>query len=280
MANTKSPEILLIGHMTLDEDAYGVHLGGSVFFASQLLRILKHKANIVTSYNPNTLTPILGGDFNINVIKSNSTTTFVNYYRSGKREQLIKCIASRIGEKDIPKKFLNADLVFAAPVINEIDLDVISLFETNFVVANLQGWLRKVDKAGLVDKKIIDLEQILSYVDIAIISHEDINDGAVLEIWKDKVDVLVVTIGSGGCKFNVDDKWYHVPAIKAVELDAVGAGDIFATAYMVKYFQTFDCFQSATFANYVAGVSIEGERTTRLTESLLHDMQNELGIDV
>ena len=280
MANTKSPEILLIGHMTLDEDAYGVHLGGSVFFASQLLRILKHKANIVTSYNPNTLTPILGGDFNINVIKSNSTTTFVNYYRSGKREQLIKCTASPIQEKDIPKKFLNADLVFAAPVINEIDLEVISLFETNFVVANLQGWLRKVDKTGLVDKKVIDLEQILSYVDIAIISHEDINDWTVLEIWKDKVDVLVVTIGSGGCKFNVDDKWYHVPAIKAVELDAVGAGDIFATAYMVKYFQTLDCFQSATFANYVAGVSIEGERTTRLTESLLHDMQNELGIDV
>ena len=97
MANTKSPEILLIGHMTLDEDAYGVHLGGSVFFASQLLRILKQKANIVTSYNTNTLTPILGGDFNINVIKSNSTTTFVNYYRSRKREQLIKCIASPIG---------------------------------------------------------------------------------------------------------------------------------------------------------------------------------------
>ena len=257
-----------------------MHLGGSVFFASQLLRILKHKANIVTSYNPNTLTPILGGDFNINVIKSNSTTTFVNYYRSGKREQLIKCTASPIQEKDIPKKFLNADLVFAAPVINEIDLDVISLFETNFVVANLQGWLRKVGRTGLVDKKIIDFDQILRYVDIAIISHEDINDWTVLEIWKDKVDVLVVTIGSGGCKFNVDDKWYHVPAIKAVELDAVGAGDIFATAYMVKYFQTFDCFQSATFANYVAGVSIEGERTTRLTESLLHDMQNELWIDV
>ena len=43
MENTKSPEILLVGHITLDEDAYGVHLGGSIFFASQLLRILKQK---------------------------------------------------------------------------------------------------------------------------------------------------------------------------------------------------------------------------------------------
>ena len=33
MANTKSPEILLIGHMTLDEDAYGVHIGGRVLLS-------------------------------------------------------------------------------------------------------------------------------------------------------------------------------------------------------------------------------------------------------
>ena len=70
MENTKSTEILLVGHLTLDEDAYGLHLGGSVFFASQLLRILKYSANIATSYDRNIFTPILGGDFNINVVKA------------------------------------------------------------------------------------------------------------------------------------------------------------------------------------------------------------------
>ena len=79
MENTKSLEILLVGHLTLDEDAYGLHLGGSVFFASQLLRILKHSANIVTSYDTNTFTPIWGDHFDVNVVKSRSTTTFANY---------------------------------------------------------------------------------------------------------------------------------------------------------------------------------------------------------
>ena len=176
MENTKSPEILLVGHITLDEDVYGVHLGGSIFFASQLLRILKQKANIVTSYNTSMLTTILGRQFNVNVVKSSSTTTFVNYYKSGKREQVVKSIASHIVDKDIPKNVRNADLVFLAPVINEIELDIVSLFETNLVVANLQGWLRQVDKTGLVNEKKIDLDQILQYVDIAIISKEDISD--------------------------------------------------------------------------------------------------------
>ena len=272
METTRSPEILLIGHMTLDEDSYGVHLGGSIFFATQLLRILKQRAYIVTSYDTKTFTPILGDEFNMSVVKSNSTTTFVNYDNSGKRVQLIKSIASRITQKDIPANSLISDLVFIAPVIDEIDLNVMSLFKTNFVVANLQGWLREVDKAGFVHKKIIDFEHILQDVDIAIISHEDINDLRVLEVWKDKVEVLIVTIGSGGCNLNVNGKWHHMPGIKAVEIDAVGAGDIFATAYMVKYFQTYDFFQSATFANYIAGLSIEGRRTARLTDSMLNNL--------
>lgn len=274
MENTKSPEILLVGHITLDEDAYGVHLGGSIFFASQLLRILKQKANIVTSYNTNVFTPILGGQFNVNVVKSSSTTTFVNYYKSGKREQVVKSIASHIADKDIPKNVRNADLVFLAPVINEIELDILSLFETNLVVANLQGWLRQVDKTGLVNEKKIDLDQILQYVDIAIISKEDINDWSVLEDWKNKVEVLIVTIGSGGCNLNVDNKWHHVPGIKVAEIDSIGAGDIFATAYMLKYFQTFDFLQAAVFANYVAGVSVEGPRTSKLADRLLADKWN------
>ena len=276
MENTKSPEILLVGHLTLDEDTYGVHLGGSIFFASQLLRILKRKANIVTSYNKNMFTPLLGDEFNVNVVNSSSTTTFVNYYESGKREQVVKSIASHIAGKDVPKKFRNADLVFLAPVINEVGIDIVSLFETNLVVANLQGWLRQVDKAGSVNKKKIDLGQILQYVDIAIISKEDINDWSVLEDWKNQVEILVVTIGSGGCNLNVDNKWHHVPGIKVAEIDSIGAGDIFATAYMLKYFQTFDFLQAAVFANYIAGVSVEGLRTSKLADHLLADI-NRIG---
>jgi hypothetical protein len=271
MENTKSVEILLVGHLTLDEDAYGLHLGGSVFFASQLLRILKYRANIVTSYDRNTFTPILDGNFNINVVKSSSTTTFANYYKSGEREQRVRYIASRIAETDIPENYLNSDLVFLAPVIGEIGLDVVSLFKTKFVVANLQGWLREFNKSGLVNRKIIDLDEILEHVDVAIISQEDIKDWAVLEDWANKVNILVVTNGSGGCNVSVDNKWHHIPGIKVVEIDPVGAGDIFATAYMVKYFQTSDFLQAAIFANCIAGISVEGQRIAKLTDSLLID---------
>ena len=274
MENTKSLEILLVGHLTLDEDAYGLHLGGSVFFASQLLRILKHSANIVTSYDTNTFTPIWGDHFDVNVVKSRSTTTFANYYRSGEREQLVRSIASSIAETDIPENYLNSDLVFLAPVIGEIGLDVVSLFKTKFVVANLQGWLRKIDKVGLVNRNIINIDEILEYVDVAIISQEDTKDWTVLEDWANKVDILVVTKGSAGCNVSVDNKWHHIPGIKVVEIDSVGAGDIFATAYMVKYFQTSDFLQAAIFANYVSGISVKGQRISKLTDSLWIDVSS------
>ena len=274
MENIKSPEILLVGHLTLDEDVFGLHIGGSVFFASQLLEILKLGANIVTSYDRKTFTPILGKDFNVNVVKSSSTTSFKNYYNCGKREQIVSDIAAPIIKNDIPVDWLSPDLVFVAPVMGELGSDVVSLFESKFVVANLQGWLRQVDKRGLVTSKIIDADKLLTYANIAIVSQEDINDQRILEHWAKLVNILVVTLGSGGCNLCVNNKWHHIPGIKAVEVDSVGAGDIFSTAYMIKYFESCDFVEAAVFANRVAGISVEGKRTFKLTDRILVDIKD------
>jgi sugar/nucleoside kinase (ribokinase family) len=274
MDNTKSPEILLIGHLALDEDVFGLHVGGSVFFASKLLEILKFGANIVTSYNSKTVDPIWGRDFNVKIVESSSTTTFNNYYNDGKREQLVSSIATPITKGDIPTDWLSPDVVLATPLIGELEPDVLSVFESEFVVANLQGWLRQLDKKGFVKKKIIDIDELLAYVNIAVVSQEDIEDKGVLVRWANFVDILVVTMGVGGCKICVNNKWHYIPGIKAVDVDSVGAGDVFLAAYIVKYFESCDFLQAADFANRIAGISIEGKRTSKLVDSILLDMNH------
>ena len=49
----------------------------------------------------------------------------------------------------------------------------------------------------------------------------------------------------------------EVPAYPARQVDPTGAGDVFAVAYLVSYFESRDPFASALFASCVASLSVE-----------------------
>ena len=49
----------------------------------------------------------------------------------------------------------------------------------------------------------------------------------------------------------------QIPPRPAVEVDPTGAGDVFATAFLVRYAETSDPQVAARFANVVASMSVE-----------------------
>jgi len=92
-------------------------------------------------------------------------------------------------------------------------------------------------------------------------SIEDVHgDEDVVSEFAGLVPVLVVTEGAAGCRvyWNGDLRNFRPPHV--VEVDPVGAGDVFATSFFIRYQTTRDPWESARFATLLAANSVT--RTT------------------
>ena len=77
-----------------------------------------------------------------------------------------------------------------------------------------------------------------------------------IEEMASSVKILVVTEGPEGARvfWNGDVRRFLPP--RMVEIDATGAGDIFAAAYFYRYLHTNDPWAAAQFATNVAAFSV------------------------
>ena len=69
--------------------------------------------------------------------------------------------------------------------------------------------------------------------------------------------LLVMTRGWGGCTIFQGEDICHIPAPDVEEVEPTGAGDIFATAFLLQYLETDgDACEAGRFANHVASQSV------------------------
>jgi sugar/nucleoside kinase (ribokinase family) len=149
--------------------------------------------------------------------------------------------------------------------VNEIGPDVVRIFdEQTLVVAVPQGWMRRWDDTGRVYSKPWDsAPDILPYLDVLVLSLEDIDyDVSRLAPALEQVPLVVLTEYHDGSTIYRRLENGAVEEIKiaprpAAEFDPTGAGDVFATAFMIRLQETGDPVQSARFANVTASFSVE-----------------------
>ena len=89
-------------------------------------------------------------------------------------------------------------------------------------------------------------------------SEEDIEDREAVEAWSRYIPTVVLTRGRKGSTVWSEGRRVDVPAIASPEVDATGAGDVFATAFTVRYRETDDVGEAARFATAAAALSIRG----------------------
>jgi sugar/nucleoside kinase (ribokinase family) len=90
-----------------------------------------------------------------------------------------------------------------------------------------------------------------------VLSTEDVGgDEEFIEEMAAISSVLVVTEGYCGARvfWHGDVRRFNAPAID--EVDATGAGDIFATAFFIQYHKTQNPWEAARFANLLASKSV------------------------
>ena len=98
----------------------------------------------------------------------------------------------------------------------------------------------------------------LRRADAIFLSREDVggDDGTIAEL-AGRCRLLLVTDGYHGATIYTQGQATLIPPRRAAEVDPTGAGDVFATSFMVRYAETGDPFAAARFANIVASMSVE-----------------------
>lgn len=259
-----SPDFVVIGHLTRDEHTDGRYtLGGAVTFASIAARNLGYRVGIVTSAADDFPEPQLLHDIEIVRVPSLTTTTFRNLYQGNHRTQYVHDIAAALSPDAVPVEWRRAKIVLLGPLVSEIDHTMLDIFSPQTILAvSPQGWMRQWDDTGRVRVKAWhEAQDILPRTDVLILSEEDLG-GYVerLSLYVGLAPMVVLTRGDMGCTiYRKRERPLDVPAYPTQIVDPTGAGDTFATAFLIRYHETNDVLEAARFANAAASLAIESE---------------------
>ncbi|MCP4356652.1 MAG: ribokinase [Chloroflexi bacterium] len=259
-------DYLLIGHITRDVMSDGYMPGGTVTYSGRVAAALGCHTAVLTSAAANEEgLAILDGLEWVNIPAAH-TTTFENVYTADGRIQTIHTIAEPLTVNHLPDDWQHPGIVHLAPIINEVDVNFVYQLPDALIGLTPQGWLRDWgDDGRITPGKWKAAADILPLADVVILSPEDLPNTATLWQYWELCKLLILTAGPHGCIVIQGEGATRVPGIPVEEVDPTGAGDIFATAYLIRYHQTGDPLDAAHFANAVAahsvgtvGIDIEG----------------------
>jgi len=250
-------DYLVIGHVAHDLTPQGARLGGTVAYSSLTARALGWRVGIVTAAGPETsLEPL--NDIPVVSLESPNSTTFENSYTEHGRVQYLRAQAARIDLNGVPQTWRSPSIIHLGPIANEMDAVLPEDFSPALLGLTPQGWMRQWDaEARVSSTEWVNADFALARASAVIISREDVNgDDELIEHLAHQTRVLAVTEGSAGAVsfWNGDRRRFR--AADVPEVDATGAGDIFAAAFFIRLFTTRDPWEATRFATLVASRSV------------------------
>lgn len=255
---------------TADPSTNDYVLGGTVSFAAVTAARLGRRPAVLTRAGDDIDLSVLNGLADLHILPCETTTTFANLYSQDGRIQYCYSPSPPITPSDIPPQLRSAYIVLLGPLVNEVQSDVAAAFDADTIVAAVpQGWMRRWDDEGRVyPTPWTDMAKILPHLDALILSIEDIDgDLSQVEEFLKYVRLVVLTEYRDGStiyrrKSDSVTEIVPIPPRPAKELDPTGAGDIFATAFLLRLDETGDPFDAARYANVTASFGVEGQGVT------------------
>jgi len=255
-----APDFVAVGHVTLDRAGDTVRVGGSALYAVLTAHRLGFSAGLLTSHAADFPLEALPPAIEVVSVPSPVTTTFEHRHDGGQRRLSVTQVARPLAARDVPADWEDASVVLLAPVIAEVDPLTVEAFGAATVGASAQGWLR--DRAGVdvVARPWAPPLGLLSRIQALFMGFDDVRgqESEVME-WLQRLPLAAVTAGARGGLLFVNGDRYETPPRPAREVDATGAHDVFATAFMLRYHVEGDPWRAAGAATCAASLSVEGE---------------------
>ncbi|MGW8249247.1 MAG: PfkB family carbohydrate kinase [Anaerolineales bacterium] len=250
-------DYLAIGHIAVDLTARGPRIGGSVTYSALTARALGLRVGIVTSWAAEVPSDALQGVPVVN-LPAEDSTTFENIYTKQGRLQYLHHVAQTIHLNAIPEAWQSASIVHLAPIAQEVDPSLVRNFPSALIGVTPQGWLRSWDSTKRVRRtEWPEASFVLQRAGAAVISAEDIGmDESRIDELAAASRVLAVTEAASGTRlyWHGDVRRFRPPEVE--EVDASGAGDIFAAAFFVRLYTTRDPWEAARFATLLSAYSV------------------------
>jgi len=255
-------DYLVIGHLSSDITPDGFRLGGTAAYSALTARALGMRTGVVTACAGDLPLDQLHGII-VHSIPAGRSTTFENVYKASEphnqlRTQYLHKLAPRIKMDDIPNNWKKSPIIHLGPIAQELDPTLPGDFSPTLLALTPQGWMRSWDEKGLVTPcRWVEAETALPAAGAAVISLEDV-DGDEDEVERLSLAsrVLAVTEGPAGARIYWHNDLRRFRAPVKNEVDATGAGDIFATAFFIRLFVTRDPWEAARFATRLAAFSV------------------------
>ena len=253
------PDYLVIGHICRDISPTGYRPGGTAAYAAHMAHQLGCHTAVLTSTSPSyNLSEALPLGVDIHSVPALHDTVFENTERNGSRQQTIHSVASRITAAQVPAHWFGAAVVHLAPIANELDPTLINQFRNHIIGVTPQGWMRGWGDNGRVyPRPLPEAEEICRKATAVILSEEDVSDEALLKQFIQWANMLVLTRGAKGCTLFHHGRTHDIAAPAVAQVDATGAGDIFAAAFLIRLWRNSgDPFEAARFATQRASHSV------------------------
>ena len=254
----QSIDFLAIGHVCHDWTPSENVLGGTTSYASFFARKMNLQTAILTSFGSDFEFQNRFQNISLHSIPSKKTTFFKNIYDGSHRQQFLLEKSNNILTNHIPKDFRQPKMVLLGPIANELNLGVLDNFENSMIAVCPQGWMRRWNSDGKVFHEMLDDWSVFQKADMVILSEEDLNfQMDLIPKLAEFFNILVVTKGENGADVFFNNNKHTYPSFQTKMIDPTGAGDIFATAFLIRFSETKDISQAAKFANAAASFCIE-----------------------
>ncbi len=263
----QAPTYLVIGHVCQDHTPFGIKWGGTALFGAITALRLGARVRVLTSMPDGTERQALPEGIEVHNVATTVPLTFRHDYINGQRQLSITATAPALHTEHLPEAWRSSDIVHFGPVAQEVGHDLLGVFSHSLTGGSVQGWMRAWDGVtGLVAP--LPAAQLLAWappVQSSFLSEEDIGDRReVIDFYREQHQIVALTDGAHGATIFTASSTLRVPAVKVHEVDANGAGDVFAAAFLLQYHQTGSTLQAAQFAATVASFHVEQVGTAGL----------------
>jgi 1D-myo-inositol 3-kinase len=258
-----SLRFVAVGHLTNDLLSGGIFAGGSALYSSLTAASLGAAVRIVTSIGPDFIGRklIAQAGIALEVTPSEQTTRFEAVEVEGARHWRLLARA-----KELAWASSQAEVLFGCPVIGEIGGPPAAVPAGVLVGAGLQGWLRRVTSDRMVRPQFLSDVSFLRGCRIAFCSEEDLGEREddLLPALRRIVPMVVVTRGAEGASVYVEHRLLRVKAFPAEAVDPTGAGDVFASCFLIALAQGESVPEAAILATCAASVIVEAPGPTAI----------------
>jgi sugar/nucleoside kinase (ribokinase family) len=239
---------------------HGTRLGGTAAYSSLTARAMGLRVGVLTSCEE-CLNAIELEREGIRVVgmRSDVTTTFENIQTPEGRVQYLHSVAPTLDLSMVPEAWRSTPIVHLGPVAREVDPNIMRAFPDSLIGLTVQGWLRGWDEKGRVHySDWPEASFVLQQAGAAVLSIEDVRGNeSIIDEMASSIRILAVTEGPAGARLYWNGDLRRFPALQMDEVDPVGAGDIFATAFFIRLHATRDPWEAARFAAHLASHSVK-----------------------